>query len=78
MMLWTLLGGAAVPVDTISYKMRLFPLRFYAAFFLLLWPKRCFFGKKEPSKHQGCFNDLIMRSTTLAGSMICVLSLMTC
>ena len=34
--------------------------------------------KKEPSKHQGCFNDLIMRSTTLAGSMICVLSLMTC
>ena len=47
MMLWTLFGGAAVPVDTISYKMRLFPLRFYAAFFLLLWPKRCFFGKKK-------------------------------
>ena len=47
MMLWTLLGGAAVPVDTISYKMRLFPLRFYAAFFLLLWPKRCFLEKKS-------------------------------
>ena len=77
MMLWTLLGGAAVPVDTISYKMRLFPAILCCFLSFALAKEVLFWKKKEPSKHQGCFNDLIMRSTTLAGSMICVLSLMT-